>query len=159
MKNVFICLLCQGKKYTYKAWVYQHFKKFHPEIVNQDEYIQVAQEETKNTLPDLQIVSQKNVIEQNNCCKNCISNNEQISKLIKRVDELEKEIGKKEKNLCIACWEYESSFALQPCGHKLLCGTCAAVLLASNPHCPFCRTKVIDIIQIWEGSVCENSST
>ena len=174
MKDVYVCLQ-DGKKYIYKAWIHQHFKKFHPEIEpeNHDKYIQVVQEQINNkvTVNNVNVpTSQTNNTTtnnttttqidkcQNNCCQHCLEYKESLLKLTKRIDDLEKEIGKKEKNLCIACWEYESSFALQPCGHKLLCGTCAAILLASNPHCPFCRTKVVDIIQIWDASVCESAS-
>lgn len=84
-----------------------------------------------------------------------------IKKMSSHINSIEnrlRAVEKKDKKLCIACWEYESSFALQPCGHKLLCGTCAATMLHSHPQCPFCRTKVTDIIQIWDVAMNENDN-
>lgn len=161
------CDLCINKKYKYRAWIYKHFSTSHPEIEPSKyhsyiesiitDYPKIEPKVTINSIP-VPINENKNIQGniQGNCCDHCSESKIIIDKLSKRIDNLEKEISKKEKNLCIACWEYESSFALQPCGHKLLCGTCAAVLLASNPHCPFCRTKVVDILQIWDGSIPEN---
>lgn len=80
----------------------------------------------------------------------------QLANQIKTIERRLTDVEKKDKKLCIACWEYESTFALQPCGHKLLCGTCAATMLHSHPQCPFCRTKVTDIIQIWDVAMNEN---
>lgn len=92
-------------------------------------------------------------VHQSNDFKNTV---EQLLFQIKTIEKRLHALEKKDKKLCIACWEYESTFALQPCGHKLLCGTCAATMLHSHPQCPFCRTKVTDIIQIWDVAMNEN---
>ena len=100
--------------------------------------------------------------------KTIIENNMKIlfrdlTKLSNTCQNLEQKVNKMEgsfhkieqqnKKMCIACWEHESNFALVPCGHKLVCGTCAATLLHSKPVCPFCREKVRDVIQIWDASI------
>lgn len=55
------------------------------------------------------------------------------------------------KKYCIVCWEHESNYALVPCGHKIVCGTCAVAVLSGKRECPVCSQAVYDLIQIWDG--------
>lgn len=64
-----------------------------------------------------------------------------------------KKMENKEKKVCIACWTYESNHALVPCGHKVLCGTCAAAVYQRNPVCPICREQIRDILQVWDNGM------
>lgn len=169
--TLYACSLCPDKKYKYKKWLYTHLTNIHKELEqnNFDSFILTIIEQ-KTGVEDHQQVVINNIPISNtkkqsdSCCQHCYEYRSSVDKLSKQIDDLSKQIKvieglKSEKNLCIACWEYESTFALQPCGHKLLCGTCAAIMLATNPYCPLCRTKVVDILQIWDTSVSENIVT
>jgi hypothetical protein len=157
---MFACSLCPDKKYKYKKWLYTHLTNIHKEI-DQSKYNDLI----RTVIPSLPQVVINNIPvmpdnkQTKECCQHCVEHRDAIHKLSKKIEDMAKQIAenKPEKNLCIACWEYESTFAVQPCGHKLLCGTCAAIMLATNPYCPFCRTKVVDIIQIWDTSIGENA--
>lgn len=52
-------------------------------------------------------------------------------------------------NQCIVCLEAARSHALVPCGHYIMCATCAAESLARNPECPCCRKPVEGVIRIY----------
>lgn len=139
--DTYPCSEC-NKEYKYKKSLIKHIdsvhSKHHTETNNVDE-------DNKNVT---------NVNEDNKKMNEQI--NLELQKLTKRVEKLE---ASKEKRFCIACWEYESSFALSPCGHKMLCGTCAAQLIMQHaPVCPICRSRVNDIIQIWDTSIKESDT-
>lgn len=116
----------------------------------------VVQSETKS--PSLESKKYKKDDSVDSVIKDLQNTIKIMSSQINNIGNRLRAVEKKDKKLCIACWEYESSFALQPCGHKLLCGTCAATMLHSHPQCPFCRTKVTDIIQIWDVAMNENDN-
>jgi hypothetical protein len=70
-----------------------------------------------------------------------------MDELFKRMRNLEKS----NKKYCIVCWDNESNNAFIPCGHKIVCGTCAVSLLGGKRECPVCSQKVYDFIQVWDG--------
>ena len=117
-------------------------------------------EHTNLFTDDIEIVESEMFAIINKLTQNISLLNDKYQILEARHQMLENKIEKfvqSEKKICIACWEYESAFALQPCGHKLLCGNCAATLMNSNPTCPFCRTRVTDIIQIHDVAIPANN--
>lgn len=56
---------------------------------------------------------------------------------------------------CLICWDKESNFALIPCGHKVLCGDCAIVVLSGSKLCPVCQMGVYDMLRIFDGGIAE----
>jgi hypothetical protein len=52
---------------------------------------------------------------------------------------------------CQVCWDNPANYAFTPCGHKAVCGTCAAQIMGAHQKCVLCRERVYDMIQIWDG--------
>lgn len=61
-----------------------------------------------------------------------------------------KKLERATKKYCIVCWENESNYALVPCGHKIVCGTCAFSVLSGTKTCPVCANEVFDLLQVWD---------
>ena len=51
----------------------------------------------------------------------------------------------KESNLCIVCLELPKDHVLIPCGHQIVCITCAKL-----PACPLCRAKVTGSVRVFK---------
>lgn len=69
-----------------------------------------------------------------------------LSDIEKRVKTMERQT----KKYCIVCWEHESNYAFVPCGHKIVCGTCAVSVLSGTKKCPVCSQTVYDLLQVWD---------
>lgn len=101
----------------------------------------------------------KKVNTQNNALKRkCIELEKQNEALGEKVESLTSQFKKfKDETItsthgyCQVCWENQSNHAFTPCGHKVVCGTCAAQILSSSQRCPICKSRAYDMIQIWEG--------
>jgi hypothetical protein len=44
---------------------------------------------------------------------------------------------------CVVCLDARPSVTTHPCGHRVLCGDCAALVAASKGECPYCRAPVV----------------
>jgi len=77
--------------------------------------------------------------------------NQRFSKFTDNYDKFKDTVITSVSGYCLVCWDNESNYAFTPCGHKVVCGTCAAQLMATVGKCPMCRNRVYDMIQIWEG--------
>lgn len=69
------------------------------------------------------------------------------------LQELQKKVRKlqakcKDKKQCVICWERERNYILIPCGHYMLCGTCACTTIGKE--CPYCRKQIYDIQQVFD---------
>jgi hypothetical protein len=69
------------------------------------------------------------------------------------LQELQKKVRKlkakcKDKKQCVVCWERDRNYILIPCGHYMLCGTCACTTLGKE--CPYCRKQIYDIQQVFD---------
>lgn len=151
MTDIYGCSECK-KEYKYRKTLVKHINSLHSHVTNVDDHIITSQKITPTiTINSVEIQSQFNDMN-----KKLKETNLELESLTKKVIQLE---SVKEKRFCIACWEYESSFALSPCGHKMLCGTCAAqLIMQQSPVCPICRARVNDIIQIWDASIRERDT-
>lgn len=82
---------------------------------------------------------------------------EELDEKMKEVDDKITKVGEKaimcRNGYCLICWENEANNAFTPCGHRAVCGTCAAQVIGSSNRCPVCRTRVYDMIQIWDVGV------
>jgi len=151
MTDIYSCSECK-KEYKQRKSLVKHINSLHTNIVNVNDHIiksititKKEENKHKDIQPQIDAINEYNK-----------RMNETIEVLNKKITKLE---STKEKRFCIACWEYESSFALSPCGHKMLCGTCAAQLVMQpSPMCPICRSRVNDIIQIWDTSIRESDT-
>ena len=59
-----------------------------------------------------------------------------------------------EQAVCIMCMTNPPTHAFIPCGHKQLCGECAAnadIIRALAKKCPICRGQFQSIVQIFDG--------
>lgn len=56
-----------------------------------------------------------------------------------------------EEKLCVICLDKPKVMALIPCGHRCLCEKCSEMYRKDkNKTCPECRSKIKDIIKIFE---------
>jgi hypothetical protein len=53
-----------------------------------------------------------------------------------------------EESICSVCFSEPASTVLLDCGHGGICLNCALDSMKKNNLCPFCRQKVVQIIQI-----------
>jgi hypothetical protein len=44
---------------------------------------------------------------------------------------------------CVVCLDARPSVTTHPCGHRVLCGGCAALVAAGKGECPMCRAPVV----------------
>jgi hypothetical protein len=44
---------------------------------------------------------------------------------------------------CVVCLDARPSVTTHPCGHRVLCGGCAALVAAGKGECPYCRAPVV----------------
>ena len=56
-----------------------------------------------------------------------------------------------EPTVCSICLDAYTSHAFIPCGHRCVCAKCAsiAVLTASWPRCPLCRSRATSVVKIF----------
>lgn len=51
---------------------------------------------------------------------------------------------------CVVCMEHQANTALVPCGHLILCSTCAGALAKeAQPLCPLCRCGVASSLRVY----------
>ena len=53
------------------------------------------------------------------------------------------------RSACVICLDAPKSHVLLPCGHKCLCGACAAES-ARPPFCPICRAPIGQAVRVFE---------
>lgn len=95
-------------------------------------------------------------------------NDTNISRILDRLASLEREVEtlkiklkdqshmlerNDDSKLCSVCWEHDSEYALLPCGHKVLCGTCVVNILSTSRRCPICQQNVYDMLRIYEDGI------
>ena len=51
---------------------------------------------------------------------------------------------------CVICMEGDKTHLVFPCGHKCLCGGCAALIGKSLHVCPVCNTAAIGATRVWD---------
>ena len=54
---------------------------------------------------------------------------------------------------CVVCLDARPTHVLVPCGHKVMCSSCAAKLdagRAASRRCPICRATIEHITRVWE---------
>jgi len=54
--------------------------------------------------------------------------------------------------LCVVCLDAPRAMLIVPCGHKCLCKTCSAILVAraDTEKCPICRARVSQYIEVFD---------
>ena len=74
----------------------------------------------------------------------------QMVKLNRYTQKITKEFAqrKKPKSVCTICLDKPLTHAVMPCGHKCMCGDCAAKL--TSKVCPICKDEYITIGKIYE---------
>ena len=71
---------------------------------------------------------------------------EDVNHLIKvRKDDYSNPLFQHSLLTCKVCISHDSSIALKPCGHLLVCEFCAATLL----ECPVCRCKISEFVKVY----------
>ena len=50
---------------------------------------------------------------------------------------------------CVVCMEQEKSYVLVPCGHAVVCQSCAENIMATTRACPVCRQHVEQVIKLF----------
>lgn len=75
---------------------------------------------------------------------------EEIENLTKKFEKLKDDTINSTTGYCHICWDNAANYAFTPCGHKAVCGTCAAQVLGAHRKCVLCRENVYDMIQIWD---------
>jgi len=50
---------------------------------------------------------------------------------------------------CVVCMEQEKSYVLVPCGHAVVCKSCAEDIVAMSRECPVCRRSVEQVIKLF----------
>ena len=164
--------LC-GKGYKSKLWLEKHINEKHineleDKNTHQDEKQNKTPTQSANELNSLRFVArigdEMSILkkEQSQLSSSNKFLTARVEKLTKEVTELKDTIEKMSKvvestkneeneSYCIVCWENPNNNAFVPCGHKTVCGTCAAMILSSeSKKCPLCRVQVYDMLQIWE---------
>ena len=82
-------------------------------------------------------------------CKTLKQTEDVVQKLSEQLSS-KREENESLKSYCLICWDNPNNHAFLPCGHKSVCGTCAALILTNSRQCPICRAAVNDMLQIWD---------
>ena len=53
-------------------------------------------------------------------------------------------------SVCSHCRGTAPTHLVAPCGHKTLCGTCAAIYAKPRSKCPVCRAPVQSVVEVFD---------
>ena len=53
-------------------------------------------------------------------------------------------------SVCSHCRGTAPTHLVAPCGHKALCGTCAAIYAMPRSKCPVCRAPVRSVVEVFD---------
>ena len=56
----------------------------------------------------------------------------------------------KGSSVCSHCRGTAPTHLVAPCGHKTLCGTCAAIYAKPRSKCPVCRAPVQSVVEVFD---------
>ena len=56
----------------------------------------------------------------------------------------------KGSSVCSHCRGTAPTHLVAPCGHKTLCGTCAAIYAKPRSKCPVCRAPVRSVVEVFD---------
>ena len=152
-----------NKKYKTEKGLKKHYTTKHTQFRSYDVYRQLHVNEIiqKNPIPSKNPKNPKNPKTTiNPTAPHVNTPSQKVQKLNAKLDDMAAKlmsiesrleiVEKPEKKFCIVCWDHESDYALVPCGHKLLCATCAISVLSGKKECPVCMRQVYDMMQIWD---------
>lgn len=54
-----------------------------------------------------------------------------------------------DENQCVVCWDAPPTHAFLPCGHRCVCESDAAELMARNKLCPVCRSHATGVVRVY----------
>ncbi len=111
-----------------------------------------------NDIKQIRNRNEKNLLTIKNMTKSQVEDHQKLLDVDQNLKNLTEKFEKFKDNAitsttgyCQICWDNPSNYAFTPCGHKTVCGTCAAQVMSSHQKCMLCRERVYDIIQIWDG--------